>query len=105
MIRQLLDIPSVYPHRRIPRIRIDDTDKPVAALKDTITSAKDSLADTLSVDTCNAAAAVPGNVGMGGDDASMLMWTAMVVLGVLAMCFWFAYSYRKHHQLDAVGMR
>ena len=98
MIRQLMDIIPDYPGGYRPiRIRHKfDTiiEQPKKVISDTIQCAKDSLNDSISVDSVSSANVVPG-ASSGGDDMSMLMWSIFVVLAVLAMCLYFVYSYRK----------
>ena len=97
MIRQLMDIIPDYPGGYRPiRIRHKfDTiiEQPKKVITDTIQCAKDSLNDSISVDSVSSANVVPG--ASAGDDMSMLMWSIFVVLAVLAMCLYFVYSYRK----------
>ena len=110
MIRQFLDI--AYPGRpRHPRIRLDDAiGEPKKVLKDTIQNAKDSLNDSIqcvkdSADSVSSANVIPGNGSAGGDDMSMLIWSIIIVLAVLAMCLYFVYSYRKQRLLSGARMR
>lgn len=104
MIRQLLDIISSYPgdhHPRRLRDLKESIGEPEEVVRDTVECVKDSLSDSISVDSVASANVVPG---AGGDDASMLMWAVLVVLAVLAMCLYFVYSYRKHHLLHKASM-
>lgn len=96
---QLLDI--IVPgedYRPRPYIGEPIQTEPVNAV-DTITSNTvpvDSLSpDTLATDTVNTLQGMVNGAGTGGDDSSMLLWTAFVVLGALALCFYFAYIYRR----------
>lgn len=109
MIRQLLDIAPVYPGRRLPRIRRQEVEhiieQPRKLIKDSVENVKDSLNDSIqcvkdSVDSVSSANVIPTNGNTGGDDMTMLMWSIIVVLAVLAMCLYFVYSYRKHHLLS-----
>ena len=95
---QLLDI--IYPGRNTfnaPHIGDPIDTEPVNAV-DTITShivQPDSLSpDTLATDTVNTLQSMVGGAGSSGDNSSMLLWTALIVLGALALCFYFAYTYR-----------
>ena len=97
---QLLDVISpgqpYRPHKHL--IGIVKEAEPVNAV-DTITNntvPTDSLTpDTLATDTVNTLQGMVNGAGTGGDDSSMLLWTAFVVLGALALCFYFAYTYRR----------
>lgn len=96
---QLLDV--IYPGRNDfnpPNIGKPLETEPVNAV-DTFTNhivPTDSLSpDTLATDSVNTLQSMVNGAGTGGDDSSMLLWTALVVLGALALCFYFAYTYRK----------
>jgi len=107
---QLLDLivpgqprhPRIYPHRVGDKIK-DAGDK----VNDSISQLKDSVADTISVakdsisagkdciaDSLSAASPLQGGAN-SGDDASMLLWAIVAVAAVLAICLWFALSYRR----------
>jgi hypothetical protein len=94
---QILDV--IVPGRdfQLPHIGTPIETEPVNAI-DTATNhilPVDSLSpDTLANDTVNTLQSMVNGAGTSGDNSSMLLWTALVVLGALAMCFYFAYTYR-----------
>lgn len=97
---QLLDIivPGQEYRPNRPYIGRPIQTEPVNAV-DTITNNTvpvDSVSpDTLATDTVNTLQSMVNGAGTGSDDSSMLLWTAIVVLGALALCFYFAYTYRR----------
>ena len=99
---QLLDVivpgEPYHPHKHF--IGVVKETEPVNAV-DTFTNntiPTDSVSpDTLATDTVNTLQGMVNGAGTGtgGDDSSMLLWTAIVVVGALALCFYFAYTYRR----------
>lgn len=97
---QLLDVivpgEPYRPHKNM--IGLVKETEPVNAV-DTLTNnaiPTDSMSsDTLATDTVNTLQGMVNGAGTGGDDSSMLLWTALVVLGALALCLYFVYTYRR----------
>ena len=96
----LLDI--AYPGRPYRRPVILDTIKPKPVKKlelpdttDTITSVNDTITQTN--DSVNA---IVGNFGSttGNDDASTMIWSVLVVLFALCLCFYFVLAYRRTYK-------
>ena len=101
-IMLLLDI--AYPGRPYRRPVIPDTVKPIKTEvhpdpTDTITSANDTVvqANDTVVQTNDSISAFVGNFGStaGNDDSSTLLWSVLVVLFALCLCFYFVLSYRR----------
>ena len=94
---RLLDIAFPgRPYHHKPRI-IDPVVQKVV-VKDVPADTADvhnQVADTLAADTVTNNDAFIGNIGAGGDDNTMLMWSLVVVLFALAMCLYFVYIYRQ----------
>ena len=60
----------------------------------------DAVADFVTnkqgvIDTLQASGALTGGLGSNGGD-STLLWTALVVIAALALCFCFVWLYRRH---------
>lgn len=60
----------------------------------------DAVADSVTnkqgvIDTLQASGTLTGGFGSNGGD-STLLWTALVVIAVLGLCFWFVWLYRRH---------
>lgn len=90
----LLDV-LPYDGYRKPIIEVPD---PPKVIVDTA-GANPHVADTANVPCCmpDSAAAQDFVAGAapGGDDMTMLWAAVFVVLMALALCLWFAYSYRR----------
>ncbi len=93
---QLLDliIPGQPYHPR-PRQGFGEIIRPTV---DTVTLQPESTdtltSDTLVSDTTNVMQGLVNGTGTGGDESSMMLWAAIVVLCALSLCVYFAYSYR-----------
>ena len=60
----------------------------------------DAVADSVTnkqgvIDTLQASGTLTGGLGSNGGD-STLLWTALVVIAALALCFCFVWLYRRH---------
>lgn len=85
-------------HRVIPIIKLEEVD--------TVPSADSILTDSTAVDTVYASingsgqqladiAPMPSNfLGLAGDE---ILWTILVVLAALSLCFYFVKKYRHQH--------
>lgn len=92
----LLDIIVDYPHRPVRPVKPvlpPDTAKVPAEVPDTVV-ASDTVTKPVEVpDTAHAVQ--DWLVGTTGDDSSMLLWGALIVVTALALCLWLARSYRR----------
>jgi hypothetical protein len=103
---QLLDIAWPGSSNR-PRIRIEpDTTHIVKPIKDSVIApANDSIVPQDIIDSCKENvidtlhSAVNWLSGTGTDGgSSTLLWTSLVVLASLSLCFYFVWSYRRQLQ-------
>ena len=98
----LLDIIVDYPHRPVRPVKPvipPDTAQMPAEVPDTIVASDTIVAQPAEVpDTAHAVQ--DWLVGGTGDDSSMLLWGAFIVVAALALCLWLAYCYRR--RLNAV---
>ena len=98
----LLDIIVDYPHRPVRPVKPvlpPDTAKVPAEVPDTVVASDTIVTQPAEVpDTAHAVQS--WLVGGTGDDSSMLLWGALVVVAALALCLWLARSYRR--RLNAV---
>ena len=90
----LLDIIPDFPHRPVRPVR------PIKTLPDTIVNSPDTVKAPAEIpDTVaqpDTVQAVQNWLGGGaGDDTSMLLWGALIVVAALALCLWLARSYRR----------
>ena len=104
---QLLDI-APWPDRpNRPHIRIEpDTTNFVKPIKDSVIAPNgtDSIIPQDIIDSCKQNvidtlhSAVNWLSGTGTDGGSTLLWTSLVVLASLSLCFYFVWSYRRQLQ-------
>ena len=92
----LLDIIVDYPHRPVHPVKPvipPDTAKVPAEVPDTVIASDTVLAKPVEVP--DTAAVQDWLVGTPGDDSSMLLWGALIVVAALALCLLLARSYRR----------
>lgn len=100
--RHFFEVPRPRPEQTEPNLRVN--------FFDTIFSAPDSVSDKVVnpnavadsvtgkqgvIDTLQASGTLTGGLGSNGGD-STLLWTALVVIAALALCFCFVWLYRRH---------
>ena len=100
--RHFFEVPRPRPEQTEPNLRVN--------FFDTIFSAPDSVSDKVVnpnavadsvtnkqgvIDTLQASGTLTGGLGSNGGDSTML-WTALVVIAALALCFCFVWLYRRH---------
>ena len=100
--RHFFEVARPMPEQTGPDLRVNFFDS-VYTLPDTAHGkvvTPDGVADSVTgkqgvIDTLQASGTLTGGLGSNGGDSTIL-WTALVVIAALALCFCFVWLYRRH---------